>query len=90
MKRAKCKQCGREAMVAVDYALADATMQGWDDFEGHPCVYAECAYCGEQQHCTVREEAWRATYEADMTRRLVADALQKEREKVARLQEGRW
>lgn len=90
MKKAKCRQCGREAMVAVDYALADATLQGWGDFEGHPCVHVECAYCGAKQNCTVREEAWSATYEADMTRRLVAAILQKEREKVARLQEGRW
>lgn len=89
MKKAKCRRCSMEAMVAVsDKDGAEA--MGFISAGLTASTSIECVYCGAKQPCRDYNEVWHATYEADLTRRLVGKALAEEREKVARLQEGRW
>lgn len=90
MKRAKCKRCEHEAMVAVDPSDAVATLQAWEHFEGHPSVQIECAYCGHVQWTRDLHETHHAAHFADATRKLWTRELENERAKVSRLQEGRW
>lgn len=89
MKAATCKQCGRHAMVPVDANEAEEALTH-ADFGWPMSCRLECAYCGGQQSTRDAEEIRHAFCEDDIIRTRAHLELKREREKVARLQEGRW
>lgn len=85
----KCRRCEHEAMVPADSddaaeALAHMA-QGLPDF-----TPMECVYCGAKGRCSDYADLAAADRNANGIRAHYARVIQSEREKVARLQEGRW
>ena len=88
-ERAKCKKCGRHAMVAVnaeDVEIALIEMDAGCDTG----AMLSCAYCGGRQWSSDGYELWHAANFDDCISASVNAELKREREKVARLAEGRW
>lgn len=86
---AKCTACGRAAVVpesmdALEAALSLRQREGWDE-----CAMV-CAYCAAKHTVKERRLIDYAVMHGDAVRQHWQRELAREREKVARLAEGRW
>jgi hypothetical protein len=85
----KCVKCQHEAMVPANTDDAECTLsylsRGVDDW-----TEMECAYCGAKSRCGDYADLTAAVRDENGIRAHYARVLRREREKVARLQEGRW
>lgn len=87
--KATCKRCGNQAMGCA--SMEDAAEAVFNIEHGFPAfAVLECAYCGNNQRTRDDDELYRAYHDDSDMRRLWGRKVAQEREKVARLQEGRW
>lgn len=89
MKAAECRQCGRHSMAPIDAHEAEEALSCVRLGVPQSCRL-ECAYCGGQQSTLNAAEIEHAFCEESEIRRRVQEEVGRERQKLARLQEGRW
>lgn len=90
MKKAKCELCEKEAMYVPDAEDAENAFFAVELARPAPRVVLKCAYCGNEQRSSNVAEIHHAYHYGDVQRSFWTKVIAKEREKVARLQEGRW
>lgn len=88
--KATCELCEKEAMYAPDYDEAEEAFLAADAELPVRKVVLKCAYCGNEQRTSDLEAIHHAYLYDDVIKSHWARVLESERQKVARLQEGRW
>lgn len=89
MTKARCELCGNESLVALDDVEAEEALFCISNGLTGSTVL-ECVYCTNQQRSRKYEEIFHAYHYSSDVRRLWSKKLRDERQKVTRLQEGRW